>query len=157
MEEADRERQQIRSDLQSHEDICAERYKAIETGYNEVKQQLSIINNRLGTISDAQVASAAAAIAVAEARASQAKPSKWDAWLRWAIGGTCGGIFALIVGLTVTIFHLEQDKLDAALKREAPGTSVTVSPAQEQPTPVTVPAPVVTAPASPPGDDLTGQ
>lgn len=136
MEEADRERQQIRSDLQSHEDICAERYKAIQSAYDDVKTQLKEMGGDIKLISSAQIANAA----VAAAAITSSQP-KW--WMRLLFAAA----LALFGWMASTIWSMEAAKVDAAQNR--PATQVTVQPALSAPV-QPIAQPTAPAPGTPP-------
>lgn len=127
--------QKNRSDLANHEDICAERYRGILENQAEVKGALLAINTRLGSISDAQIASAA----VAAAAITNARP-------KWFHQVLFGAVLALFGWMASTIWSMETAKIDA-LQNRPPATAVTVNPGNA---PVAnIPAPIPIAPPAP--------
>lgn len=126
MDKADLDAQQDRSDLASHEQICGERYKALEASNAELKAELGTINATLKTISDAQIATAAVRQALAGDR------PKW--WHPVALGvaglvATC--LIGVIGWMGATIWNMQNARVDAALQRSVPTATVTVNPRQE--------------------------
>lgn len=93
---------------------------------------------------------------IASVKAAMATPKWWHPYVKWVITTVVGGLVTGCVALTITVFHMEQDKLEAALKREAPATSVTVSPSPvAQPIPGQ-PAPPASLPPSQLSDPASG-
>lgn len=125
-DKADLERQQARSDLATHEQICGERYKALEASNAEIKSELATVNTTLKTISDAQIATAAVRQALAGDR------PKW--WHPVALG-TAGLVATCLIGIIgwmgATIWNMQNARVDAALQRSVPTATVTVNPRPE--------------------------
>lgn len=132
------------SDLSSHEDICAERYAGIEKAFSEIKGLVTTLNGKVDVISNAQVASAAVAVAAA----ANGRPKWWQQLVGAAVVGLIGWMGA-------TIFNMQTAAIKAAQDATRPAAQVTVNPtAPATPTQtyqVTPPAPAQPVPESPPG------
>jgi hypothetical protein len=102
---------QADSNLDTHEAVCAERYKALEDSNADLKKQLDAINTTLKAISDAQIATAAVRQALANDR-----PKWWHQLLG-------GAVIALIGWMGATIWNMNNARVDAALLRPMPSAA----------------------------------
>jgi hypothetical protein len=141
---AELERQQIALGLASHVDGCVQAQKRVEKRFDDMDDRFDKIDACLKVVSDAQVASAAAAIAVADLRAKMSAPKWWMPWagrLAWA---ALTGAGALIIFLGTAVIK-DHDQIQSLQSR--PATQVTVQPAAPiQP----IAQPTAPAPSTPP-------
>ncbi len=106
---------QADSNLDTHEAVCAERYKALEASNADLKGQLDAINATLKIISDAQVATAAVRQALANDR-----PKWWHQLLG-------GAVIGLIGWMGATIWNMNNARVDAALQRPIAAAAASVA------------------------------
>lgn len=133
---AELERQQIQSDLKSHVDGCVEGQKRVDRRFDDMDDRFDQLDAGVKRISDAQIASAAAATAVAQAAMASNRPKWWHQLLGAAVVGVFGWMGA-------TIWNMENARITALQDR--PGASVTVNPAAA-PSPPPVAPPVASLP-----------
>lgn len=133
--------QRVQDDIRHHVEGCIEGQERIDKRFNDMDTRFDKLDAGIKLVSDAQISSASAAATLA---AVAARPVWWQPLLRSAILALIGAVMALIGWMGGTIWNLQNERVNSALRREVPAASVTVNPSQAAPAQPTPPTPADT-------------